>query len=108
MQQTTRFQAGNPRHTTPSVSQEEVLAAVVELVARYHSPSTSLITSRLARGGTVTASFQAGVRDALQQLRASGQLSCVTHRGIERWSVTLEDDGPAAASARAVWPPASR
>lgn len=86
-------QVGNGRHPAARpVSQEEVLAAVVQLSTRYHAPSTSLIIWRLARGATVTATFQSGIRDALQHLRASGRLSCVIHRGTHRWSATPEID----------------
>jgi hypothetical protein len=73
-----------------TVSEHEVLTAVVDLSRRYHAPSTSLITWQLARDGTVTSAFQSAVRDRLQHLRASGQLSCVTHRGTHRWSATID------------------
>jgi hypothetical protein len=77
------------RPTPRTISEPEVLAAVVELSRRYHAPSTSLITWRLARDGTVTSAFQSAVRDTLQHLRSSGELSCVTYRGTHRWSPNL-------------------
>lgn len=75
------------RAATP-VSQEQVLEAIQELSIRYRGPSTSLITWHLARGSAVTATFQSGVRDALQRLRASGRVQSVMHRGTHRWSVS--------------------
>lgn len=83
------------RQQASAVGDEAVLAAVIELSEHYRAPSTSLITWRLARGGTVTGAFQSAVRDALQHLRARGQLSCITHRGTQRWSATHESDLPA-------------
>jgi hypothetical protein len=78
------------RAATP-VSQEEVLEAIQELSIRYRGPSTSLITWHLARGGAVTATFQSGVRDALQGLLASGRVQSVMHRGTHRWTVPVAD-----------------
>lgn len=80
------------RHQARAVGDEDVLIAVIELSERYRAPSTSLITWRLARGGTVTGAFQSAVRDALQRLRARGQLSCITHRGTQRWSAPRASD----------------
>lgn len=92
-----RARAGIRRRSQPvRPVTREVLAAVIELSERYYAPSTSLITWRLARGGTVTAAFQSAVRDALQRLRADGQLSCVTHRGTQRWSATGDTERPSA------------
>jgi hypothetical protein len=82
------------RHPVRAASDAEVLAAVIELSGSYRAPSTSLITWRLARGATITGAFQSAVRDALQHLRARGQLSCVVHRGTQRWSATRESDPP--------------
>jgi hypothetical protein len=97
MHHTLRTPAPARRRPAPrTVSEQEVLAAVVELSRRYHAPSTSLITWRLARHGTVTSAFQSVVRDTLQHLRASGQLSCVTHRGTHRWSPNVHSEHPSA------------
>lgn len=85
---------GSRRPIAGPVTEEEVLAAVIELCGNYHAPSTSLITWRLVGGGTVTSAFQSAVRDALQQLRARGQLSCVVHRGTHRWSATRDRPQP--------------
>jgi hypothetical protein len=74
------------------VADEEVLAAVIELSNDCRGPSTSLITWQLAGGLTVTSAFQSGVRDALQRLRAGGELSCVIHRGTHRWGAALESE----------------
>ncbi len=78
----------NPSAVAPrrGVSDDDVFEAVVELSSRYHAPSTSLIVWQLAAGGSVTASFQAAVRDALQRLHAGGRLAHVTYRGTRRWS----------------------
>lgn len=80
------------RRPARPVADDEVLVAVIELAEHYYGPSTSLITWRLAHGATVTGAFQRAVRDALQRLRARGQLSCVTHRGTQRWSPTRESE----------------
>jgi hypothetical protein len=69
-----------------SVTSDEVMAAVLDLCGRYHAPSTSLITARLAPGGRVTGALQSSVREALEQLYAGGRLLCVVHRGTHRWS----------------------
>jgi hypothetical protein len=76
------------------VNDDDVFDAVVELSSRYHAPSTSLIIWQLAGGGSVTASFQAAVRDALHRLHAGGRLARVTHRGTGRWSAALERERP--------------
>jgi hypothetical protein len=76
------IRGGAPRPVSP----EDVLAAVVELCGRYHAPSTSLITARLAPEGRVTGVFQSAVKEALEQLYAGGRLLCVVHRGTDRWS----------------------
>jgi hypothetical protein len=95
MHHTLRTPAPARRRPAPrTVSEQEVLAAVVELSRRYHAPSTSLITWQLARHGTVTSAFQSAVRDTLQHLRASGQLSCVMHRGTHRWSASSDRHRP--------------
>jgi hypothetical protein len=82
------------RPTARPVSEADVLAAVIELSGDYHAPSTSLITWRLASDSTITSAFQSAVRDALQHLRARGQLSCVAHRGTHRWSATRDSRQP--------------
>jgi hypothetical protein len=76
------------------LADEEVLAAVVELSNHYHGPSTSLITWQLAGGDVATSAFQTSVRNALQRLRAGGQLSCVMHRGTHRWGAAPDGERP--------------
>jgi hypothetical protein len=76
------------RRRSSTLTDAEVLAAVVELGSRYRAPSTSLISSRLAPNGTVTSALQTGVRSALQRLHARGEVSCVAHRGTHHWSAT--------------------
>jgi hypothetical protein len=49
------------------LADEDVLAAVIELSDRFHGPSASLITWRLAGDRTVTSGFQSAVRDSLQR-----------------------------------------
>jgi hypothetical protein len=82
-----------PAHRRPSASptDEEVLAAVIELGSRFRAPSTSLISWRLAPNGTVTSSVQTAVRSALQRLHARGEVSCVSHRGTHHWSATRRE-----------------
>jgi hypothetical protein len=96
------------RRTAQPVSEEEVLAAIEELSTRYRAPSTSLITWRLARGGAVTAAFQARIRNALQHLRASGRVESVMHRGTHRWSLTIASEPVAATAGLPSSWPASR
>jgi hypothetical protein len=80
------------RNPPRAASDEDVLAAVIELSARYRAPSTSLITWWLVRDSRVTGAFQSTVRSALQRLRAQGHVSCVMHRGTQRWSATRRRD----------------
>jgi hypothetical protein len=76
-----------------AVTDEEVLAAVVELSRRYRAPSTSLVTWQLGlRGGTAGGAFQSTVRDALHRLQASGRLACVEHRGTHHWTAVGRDE----------------
>lgn len=72
--------------TTPGVTDEDVLAAVIDLWRSYRAPSTSLIIGRLAGGRSVGGAFQSAVRDSLERLHAHGDLSRVTHRGTSRWT----------------------
>lgn len=69
-----------------AVSSDEVLAAVIELSARYHAPGTSLITRHLASDRPVSGALQTAVHDVLRHLEADGRVSCVVHRGTHRWS----------------------
>lgn len=72
--------------TANHVTDEQVLAAVIELWRSYRAPSTSLIISQLACGRTVGGGFQSAVRGSLERLLARGDLSCVIHRGTSRWT----------------------
>jgi hypothetical protein len=63
-----------------------VLIAVVELSARYHAPSTSLIARHLVGSRAITRAFRAQVDATLQRLLARGELTCSTHRGMQHWS----------------------
>jgi hypothetical protein len=76
------------RRESASLTDEEVLAAVIELGSRFRAPSTSLISWRLAPNGTVTRTLQTAVRSSLQRLHARGDVSCVSHRGTHHWSAT--------------------
>lgn len=84
-----------PPAAPDALTDEQVLAAVIELGSRYRAPSTSLISSRLAPNGTVTSALQSGVRAALQRLHAGGRVSCVSHRGTHHWSASGPGHDPA-------------
>lgn len=73
------------------ITDEQVLATVVELWRSYRAPSTSLIISRLAGCRSIDPGLQSGVRDSLERLRAHGALACVNHRGTSRWTPRADD-----------------
>lgn len=72
--------------TSPGVTDEDVLEAVIDLWRSYRAPSTSLIIGHLAAGRSAGGAFQSAVRDSLERLHAHGDLSRVTHRGTSRWT----------------------